>query len=176
MNVPICPSLDDPGFAERAAPVRLLGIDFDGVMTDNTVYVFEDGREAVRCSRLEGYGLRRLITAGVEPVIVSTEENGVVNARARKLNMACIQDVPDKVAAMETLLRERGLDWREAAFIGNDVNDLEVLRRVGLAVIVADAHACVGGDGFFRTQRRGGDGAVRELCDAIAAAKEEAAR
>ena len=105
MSPPGCLSLDDPRFAARAAGVRLLGIDFDGVMTDNTVYVFEDGREAVRCSRLEGYGLRRLIAAGAEPVIVSTEANGVVTARARKLNIACVQSVPDKVAAMETLLR-----------------------------------------------------------------------
>jgi len=168
-----CLSLDDPRFAERAARVRLLGIDFDGVMTDNTVYVFEDGREAVRCSRLEGYGLRRLIAAGAEAVIVSTETNSVVSARARKLNIACIQDVPDKVAAMEALLHERGLGWREAGFIGNDVNDLDVLGRVGLPVVVADAHGCVCIGGVFRTERRGGDGAVRELCDAIAAVKEK---
>jgi len=172
MNAKGCLSLDDPRFAERAAGVRLLGIDFDGVMTDNSVYVFEDGREAVRCSRLEGYGLRRLIAAGAEPVIVSTEANGVVAARARKLNIACIQDVPDKVAAMEALLRERALHWRDAGFIGNDVNDLAVLQRVGLPVVVADAHECVCIDGVFRTARRGGEGAVRELCDAIAAVKE----
>jgi 3-deoxy-D-manno-octulosonate 8-phosphate phosphatase (KDO 8-P phosphatase) len=167
-----CLSLDDPRFAERAAPVRLLGIDFDGVMTDNSVYVFEDGREAVRCSRLEGYGLRRMIAAGVEATIISTETNEVVSARARKLSIPCIQNAPDKVAALEALLRERGLDWSQAAFIGNDVNDLGVLRRVGLAVIVADAHEDVCMDAFFRTLRRGGDGAVRELCDAIAAVKE----
>jgi len=172
MSLPGCLELDHPSFAERAARVRLLGVDFDGVMTDNSVYVFEDGREAVRCSRFEGFGLRRLIAAGADPVIVSTEANAVVGARARKLNVACIQDVPDKVAAMETLLRERGLDWREAAFIGNDVNDLGVLRRVGLAVVVADAHECVCVEGVFRTTRKGGDGAVRELCDAIAAVKE----
>jgi YrbI family 3-deoxy-D-manno-octulosonate 8-phosphate phosphatase len=172
MSLPDCLSLDDPRFAERAARVRLLGIDFDGVMTDNAVYVFEDGREAVRCSRLEGYGLRRLVASGAEPVIVSTDTIEVVGARARKLNVACIQNVPDKVTAMEKLLNERGLDWREAAFIGNDVNDLGVLQRVGLAVIVADAHESVCVDGFFRTARRGGDGAVRELCDAIAAVKE----
>jgi YrbI family 3-deoxy-D-manno-octulosonate 8-phosphate phosphatase len=173
MNLPGCLALDHPSFAERAQRVRLLGVDFDGVMTDNSVYVFEDGREAVRCSRLEGYGLRRLIAAGAEPVIVSTETNAVVGARARKLNVACIQDVADKVAAMEALLGERGLDWRQAAFIGNDVNDLDVLRRVGLPVIVADAHECACIDGVFRTVRRGGDGAVREVCDAIAAVKEK---
>jgi YrbI family 3-deoxy-D-manno-octulosonate 8-phosphate phosphatase len=174
MILPGCLGLDHPSFAERAARVRLLGVDFDGVMTDNTVYVFEDGREAVRCSRLEGYGLRRLIAAGAEPVIVSTEANAVVSARARKLGIAGIQDVPCKVAAMETLLSTRGFGWRDAAFIGNDVNDLEVLRRVGLPVVVADAHEAVCIDGVFRTTRRGGDGALRELCDAIAAVKEKA--
>jgi 3-deoxy-D-manno-octulosonate 8-phosphate phosphatase (KDO 8-P phosphatase) len=172
MNAQGCLSLDHPSFADRAARARLLGIDFDGVMTDNTVYVFEDGREAVRCSRLEGYGLRRLIAAGAEPVIVSTEANGVVGSRARKLDIACIQNVPDKVAAMQQLIADRALDWREAAFIGNDVNDLGVLQRVGLPVVVADAHECVCLDGVFRTTRRGGEGAVRELCDAIAAVKE----
>jgi len=161
-------------FAVKARGVKLLGLDFDGVMTDNRVYVFEDGREAVRCSRLEGYGLRRLIAAGAEPIIISTEVNPVVAARAKKLKIDCIQDVPDKVAAMAKLLDARGLDWSEAAFLGNDVNDLEVLRRVGLAAVVADAHEDVLERGFFRTRREGGDGAVRELCDAIAAVKEKA--
>ena len=162
----------NPDFSARARRIRLLGMDFDGVMTDNTVFVFEDGREAVRCSRLEGYGLRRLLAAGTDAVIVSTESNGVVNARARKLKVACVQDVPDKVAAMTELMMARGLDWTDVAFIGNDVNDLDVLQRVGLSVIVADAHDDVAHHGFFRTTRKGGDGAVRELCDAIAAVKE----
>jgi 3-deoxy-D-manno-octulosonate 8-phosphate phosphatase (KDO 8-P phosphatase) len=164
---------DNPRFAAKAARVKLVGLDFDGVMTDNTVYVFDDGREAVRCSRLEGYGLRRLIAAGAEPFIISTEVNGVVTARAKKLNIGCIQDVSDKVAAMSELLAARGLDWSEAAFLGNDVNDTEVLSRVGLPAIVADAHECVQGRGFFETRRQGGGGAVREFCDAIAQVKEE---
>ena len=165
-------SADDSHFAESARAIRLLGIDFDGVMTDNSVYVFEDGHEAVRCSRLEGYGLRRLIAAGAEPVVISTEANGVVAARARKLKIACVQDVPNKVAAMQALLDARGLDWRQAAFIGNDTNDLALLERVGLAVVVANAHECVLEKGFFQTRRKGGEGAVRELCDAIATVRE----
>jgi YrbI family 3-deoxy-D-manno-octulosonate 8-phosphate phosphatase len=162
----------NPDFAARAARLKLLALDFDGVMTDNTVYVFEDGREAVRCSRLEGYGLRRLAKAGVETLIVSTEANPVVAARARKLATPCLQDVPDKVAALETLMAERGVGWAEIGFLGNDINDLDVLSRVGLPVIVADAHECVQDKGWFRTRRCGGDGAVRELCDAIAAVLE----
>jgi len=163
---------DNPRFAAKAARIKLVGLDFDGVMTDNMVYVFEDGREAVRCSRLEGYGLRRLIAAGAEPIIISTEVNAVVTARANKLKIGCIQDVADKVEAMTKLLAERGLDWSEAAFLGNDINDLEVLRSVGLPAIVSDAHECVHGQGFFETRRKGGDGAVREFCDALAEVKE----
>jgi 3-deoxy-D-manno-octulosonate 8-phosphate phosphatase (KDO 8-P phosphatase) len=167
-------SADNPRFAAKARAVKLVGLDFDGVMTDNSVYVFEDGREAVRCSRLEGYGLRRLIAAGAEPVIISTEANAVVTARANKLKVACFQDVPDKVGAMSELLAKRGLDWSQAAFLGNDVNDIDVLSRVGVPGIVADAHECVHGRGFFETRRRGGDGAAREFCDAIAEVKEAA--
>jgi len=162
----------NPRFAAKAASVRLVGLDFDGVMTDNTVYVFEDGREAVRCSRLEGYGLRRLVAAGATPVIISTEANGVVSARARKLNIECVQNVSNKVATMSELIATLGLDWSQAAFLGNDINDIEVLRRVGLPGIVADSHECLHDLGFFQTRRKGGDGAVREYCDAIAQVKE----
>ncbi|MFQ5563987.1 MAG: KdsC family phosphatase [Parvularculaceae bacterium] len=166
----------DPQFAEKARRIRLFGIDFDGVMTDNGVYVFEDGREAVRCSRLDGYGLARLKRAGAHPVIVSTEKNRVVAARAKKLGVDCVQNVDDKVKAMARLLGSRRLDWDAAAFIGNDVNDLEILKRVGLPLAVSDAHDCLVALDLFRTRRPGGAGAVREACDAIAAALEEASR
>lgn len=167
-------SPDSPEFAQRAARIRLLGIDFDGVMTDNNVYVFEDGREAVRCSRLEGYGLRRAAAAGVHCFILSTEANPVVSRRAEKLKIDCVQNCPDKVIAFRKIVQDRGLAMDEAAFIGNDVNDLELLKLVGLPVIVADAHEDLDGLSAFRTRRKGGDGAVRELCDAIAIVRERA--
>ena len=168
-------SPDLPEFARRAARIRLLGIDFDGVMTDNTVYVFEDGREAVRCSRLEGYGLRRAAAAGVHCFILSTEANLVVSRRAEKLKIDCVQNCPDKVIAFRQIVEQRGLSMDEAAFIGNDVNDLELLGLVGLPVIVADAHEDLDVLNAFRTRRRGGDGAVREVCDAIAIVRERTA-
>lgn len=165
-------SPDNPDFAKRAARVRLLGIDFDGVMTDNMVYLFEDGRESVRCSRLEGYGLRRAAATGVHCFILSTEANPVVTQRANKLKIECIQNCPDKVEAFGVMLTKHGLTMEEAAFIGNDVNDLELLKRVGLPAIVADAHEDLDALKAFRTRRKGGDGAVRELCDAIAIVRE----
>lgn len=165
----------DPSFAERARRARVLGMDFDGVMTDNSVYLFEDGREAVRCSRADGFGLRRLERVGVYCFLLSTEANPVVASRASKLKLDCLQNIPEKVEAFERVLAERGASMEEAAFIGNDINDLGLLERVGLPVLVADAHEAMNGVAAFRTRRRGGDGAVRELCDAIAAVLEGAA-
>jgi 3-deoxy-D-manno-octulosonate 8-phosphate phosphatase (KDO 8-P phosphatase) len=162
----------NPDFARRAARVRLLGIDFDGVMTDNMVYLFEDGREAVRCSRLEGYGLRRVAATGVHCFILSTEENQVVTRRANKLNIECIQNCADKVEAFLMMLSKHDVSMMEASFIGNDVNDLELLKMVGLPAIVADAHEDLNILNAFRTRHKGGNGAVRELCDAIAMVRE----
>ncbi|MEL7541788.1 MAG: 3-deoxy-D-manno-octulosonate 8-phosphate phosphatase [Pseudomonadota bacterium] len=158
---------DNPAFAEAARKVKFLGIDFDGVMTDNSVFVFEDGREAVRCSRLEGFGIKRLKAIGVEPMIISTEKNPVVSMRAEKLKIDCIQAVEDKVAVVRELLARRGLEWSQAGFIGNDINDAGVLTHVGLPVVVADAHPSIEFVGAFRTLRVGGDGAVRQVCDEI---------
>jgi YrbI family 3-deoxy-D-manno-octulosonate 8-phosphate phosphatase len=162
----------DAGFAQAAANVRVLGMDFDGVMTNNAVYLFEDGREAVRCSRFEGFGLRRVEACGVYPIIVSTEANKVVTARARKLKIEARQNIDDKVQELERILAAHSIGWEALCFIGNDVNDLGVLQRAGLPVIVADAHESVQCFNFFRTRTVGGAGAVRELCDAIAAVKE----
>ena len=164
-------TLDDPEFARRAANIRIFGIDFDGVMTDNKVYLFEDGREAVVCSRLEGYGLRAAAAADVYCFILSTERNPVVSARARKLQIDCMQDIPDKVEAFSQILAARGLTYAQAAFIGNDVNDFGLLKEVALPIAVSDAHEALNAIETFRTRRRGGDGAVREACDAIAAAR-----
>lgn len=161
----------DPDFAARARAISFLGIDFDGVMTDNMVYVFEDGREAVRCSRLEGFGLRRAERAGVELVVISTEVNRVVASRAKKLKLHAVQAVEDKVATMGRLLEERGLSWESAGFIGNDLNDVGVLQKVRLPIVVADAHEDLDALQAFRTRRIGGSGCVRELCDAIAVAR-----
>jgi 3-deoxy-D-manno-octulosonate 8-phosphate phosphatase (KDO 8-P phosphatase) len=163
--------MDQPGFRDRARNIEILAIDFDGVMTDNRVYVFEDGREAVVCSRLEGYGLRRAAAAGVYCFILSTEDNPVVSRRAKKLNLDCIQGSADKVASFEAVLKQCNLSFAQAAFIGNDVNDAELLKRVALPVIVADAHSSVHALTPFRTLHKGGDGAVRELCDAISASR-----
>ncbi|HYA03641.1 MAG TPA: HAD hydrolase family protein [Syntrophobacteria bacterium] len=150
---------------ELVRRIRLVAFDFDGVFTDNTVYVFQDGAEAVRCSRGDGLGLERLRALGLHVVIISTETNPVVSARARKLKMPCVQGCSDKRAVLEDLAREMGISLAEVAFVGNDVNDLSCLTSVGLPIVVQDAHQEVIPYGRYRTTAPGGRGAVREVCD-----------
>jgi YrbI family 3-deoxy-D-manno-octulosonate 8-phosphate phosphatase len=167
---------ENPAFVRAQAPIKLLFFDFDGVFTDNHVFVFEDGREAVRCSRFDGIGLRRLERAGVEACIVSTEVNPVVGARAQKLKIASRQGLEDKVAAANELAAERGLALSACGFVGNDVNDIPLLRQVGLPLGVADAHEDIWPYVRWLTRRPGGSGAVREICDAFGAARGVEAR
>jgi YrbI family 3-deoxy-D-manno-octulosonate 8-phosphate phosphatase len=159
--------------AERLRAVRLLAFDFDGVFTDNTVYVFEDGREAVRCYRGDGLGLQRLRRLGLPAVIISTETNPVVTARSRKLGLRCVQGVSDKRGVLEELVAELGLSLEQVAYVGNDVNDLPCLTCVGLPIIVQDAQAELLPLAAYRTTRPGGQGAVREVCDLLAGMLEE---
>ncbi|MGD9067581.1 MAG: HAD hydrolase family protein [Desulfobacterales bacterium] len=145
--------------------IRLIAFDFDGVFTDNMVYVFEDGREAVRCFRSDGIGLHKLKKLGIETVIISTEANPVVSARARKLKIRCIQDCQDKRAVLEDIAHDQGIGLGEVAFVGNDVNDLACLECVGLPIVVQDAHQDVVSTARYQTKHPGGYGAVREVCD-----------
>ncbi|HUR96094.1 MAG TPA: HAD hydrolase family protein [Gemmatimonadales bacterium] len=161
-----------PGVAADLAAVRLVVFDFDGVFTDNTVYVSEDGTEAVRCWRGDGLGLQAVQRLGVGVMILSTEVNPVVSARARKLKVECVQGCDDKRTRLESIVRERGLTLDQVAYVGNDVNDLGCLEAVRLPVVVGDAHASVLAAARLRTLRPGGRGAVREVCDLLVAARE----
>ena len=145
--------------------VRLVAFDFDGVFTDNSVYVSQDGTETVRCTRGDGLGLEKLKRLGIEAVIISTESNPVVSARARKLGIRCFQDCADKRATLEGIAREIGVTLADVAFVGNDINDLPCLTCVGLPIVVQDSHEDVLSLGRYRTQTPGGHGAVREICD-----------
>ena len=145
--------------------IRLIGFDFDGVFTDNMVYVFEDGAESVRCSRGDGIGLKKLKHLGIEAVIISTESNPVVSARAHKLQIRCVQNCADKRKALEDIVEEIGISLSEVAFVGNDINDLPCLTCVALPIVVQDAHQDVIELALYQTKNPGGYGAVREICD-----------
>jgi 3-deoxy-D-manno-octulosonate 8-phosphate phosphatase (KDO 8-P phosphatase) len=144
---------------------RMVAFDFDGVFTDNMVYVFEDGSEAVRCSRSDGLGLEKLKKLGIETVIISTEANPVVSARARKLKIQCVQNCEDKRAVLQEIAHEKGISLTEIAFVGNDINDLPCLECVALPIVVHDAHRDVLATARYQTKSPGGNGAVREVCD-----------
>ena len=145
--------------------IRLVAFDFDGVFTDNMVYVLEDGSEAVRCFRSDGIGLKKLKKLDIDAVIISTEANPVVSARARKLKIRCIQDCQDKRAVLEDIAQENNITLSEVAFVGNDINDLPCLECVALPIVVQDAYQDVAQIALYQTKRPGGHGAVREICD-----------
>lgn len=154
-----------PLLEDRIRSIRLVAFDFDGVFTDNKVYVFQDGTEAVRCHRGDGIGLEKLKYLGVDCVVVSTEVNPIVGARGRKLGVPCVQGCQDKRVALEAIVRERRLSLEQVAFLGNDVNDRSCLEIVGLPMVVQDAHSDVISLATYQTKAKGGEGAVREVCD-----------
>jgi YrbI family 3-deoxy-D-manno-octulosonate 8-phosphate phosphatase len=150
-------------------PIELVVFDFDGVMTDNTVLVTEDGGEAVRCNRGDGWGVQKMREAGVEMMVLSTEAHPVVSARARKLKLPVLQGIADKRHALVAELDRRGVDPGSVVYLGNDENDVDCFALVGLAVAVGDAHPSALGAADLVLSHRGGDGAVRELCDLVLA-------
>lgn len=164
--------LHRPEFAVPVAwPARvdLVVFDFDGVMTDNTVIVGEDGTEAVRCNRSDGLGIDALRAAGIPALILSTERNVVVKARADKLQLPCIHGQADKAKALSAWLAERDIAPEHVVYLGNDRNDSGCFQLVGMPVAVADAHSSVLGLVKLVLSCKGGAGAVRELCDLVLA-------
>jgi len=156
---------------ELLASVQLVAFDFDGVFTDNTVFVSQDGVESVRCWRSDGIGLSRLCKVEVLAIIISTEINPVVQARANKLKLPCKQGVEDKAAAVLDVCLEFGIAPKHVMFVGNDINDIPAFESVGVPVAVADAYPEVEPHILYRTEKPGGLGAVREICDLIFHAK-----
>jgi len=153
------------GIDEIIRRIRLIAFDFDGVFTDNMVFVMEDGTEAVRCFRSDGIGLQKLKKLGIETIIISTEANPVVSARARKLKIPCIQNCQDKHAVLNDIVQKKNITLGEVAFVGNDINDLSCLECVALPIVVQDAYQEVIRTALYQTKCPGGHGAVREICD-----------
>ena len=147
--------------------VRFAVFDFDGVFTDNRVWVNEQGEEALAFSRSDGLGLRRLDEVGVEYLIVSMERNPIVGARAEKLRAECVQGIDDKLSVLRERAERRGVSLEETAYVGNDINDADCLRAVGLPVAPADAWPEVKTLAHWVLERPGGGGCVREFCDAV---------
>ena len=161
-----------PGHKRRALPekVSLVVFDFDGVMTDNRVWVDQDGREMVAANRSDSLGLEILRShAGIQVFVLSKETNAVVAARCRKMKVPMLQAVDDKATAFRQLLADKGIDASEVIYMGNDSNDLPCFPLAGCAVAPADAQPEVLFEADIILRKEGGRGAVRELCDMLLA-------
>ncbi len=142
---------------------KLILLDFDGVMTDDRVIVNEQGIESVIVSRADGLGVNLLKDMGIKIVIVSTEENPVVSARAKKLKVEVIQNVHDKGVCVREYIRNNGFNTDETIFVGNDINDIPAMKEVGVVVVPHDAYQEVKDIADLVLETSGGRGVVREL-------------
>jgi N-acylneuraminate cytidylyltransferase len=158
-----------PGPEPRPIPpeVQILLLDFDGVLTDNRVWVNGTGDEWVAANRGDGWGIARLKEKGVQIAVLSTETNPVVSSRCRKIGVECFQGLEDKASAVEALLAERSIKPENAIFIGNDENDISAFSKVACALVVQDAHPSALAKADIILKHKGGYGAVREVCDML---------
>ncbi|MBI5006338.1 MAG: HAD family hydrolase [Nitrosomonadales bacterium] len=158
--------------AERIKPLRLITFDVDGVLTDGGLYLSDSGEEFKRFNSLDGHGLKMLRNSGIELAIITGRTSKCVELRAKNLGITRVyQGVEDKLAAMQALLADMQLAPEAAAFMGDDVIDLPVMRRVGLALSVPDAPQIVRDHAHYVSQRDAGHGAVREVCELIMGAQ-----
>ena len=166
---PLAPTLQ-PG-AElllRAQDVRVVFFDVDGVLTDGGLYFSEAGESLKRFHTLDGHGIKLLQQAGITPAVVTGRDSPALRLRLRALGVLHARfGTEDKRPAAEDILASLGLQWHQAAAMGDDWPDLPMLRRAALACAPANAHAEVRAVAHVVTQARGGDGAVRELCDLL---------
>ncbi len=155
-----------------AATIRLLILDVDGVLTDGRVYYGARG-EQLQCFNIkDGHGLKSLLHAGVGIAVISGRRSAAVTRRCRELGIRhVVQGSQDKLRDFRALAAKLDVTPAQCAFIGDDVPDVTVLRAVGLAFAVADAHPSARAAAHHTTRRAGGCGAVREVCDRLLAAR-----
>ena len=147
--------------------LKLIAYDFDGVMTNNKVYIDQHGNEMVRVNRADGLGVAGIKEIGIEQLIISTEKNKVVKMRAEKLGLPVYQGVDDKKHALNKICKERDVHLSDVAFVGNDINDLEVMRFAGMSICPKDAHNIILESTDIVMNCCGGDGVIREIYNLI---------
>ena len=145
--------------------IKLIVYDFDGVMTDNRVYVTQDGKESVVCNRGDGLGVNMIRDMSIPQIILSTETNEVVQQRAKKLGIHAIHGSGNKKQSLASYCLEKKISFSEVLYVGNDLNDLEVMQQVEMPVCPADAHEKIRELSSHVTKARGGEGVVRELAE-----------
>jgi 3-deoxy-D-manno-octulosonate 8-phosphate phosphatase (KDO 8-P phosphatase) len=154
--------------AERAARVRLMLFDVDGVLTDGRLWYGPAGEALKAFDVLDGHGLKMLMQAGTAVALLSGRSSSATTARAAELGIAhVLQGIDDKKSAFEALVARLGVAVQETGFMGDEVVDLPVLRRCGFACAPAQAHALVRANVHYVTQAQGGGGAAREACEFV---------
>ncbi len=168
----LLPFAVDQPLLDRAATVRLMIFDVDGVLTDGSLFMDNDGQEYKAFNSRDGHGMKMLARSGVEIGIITGRSSRIVEHRTRELGIRHVrQGCLDKLAVYLELTRELGLEPAQTAYMGDDVVDLPILLRAGLAVTVQDAHPLVKRHAHWVTPSPGGRGAARELCEMIMVAQ-----
>lgn len=147
--------------------IKLLVCDFDGVMTDDSVIVDENGKESVICKRGDGLGIELIKKKGIEVIVISKEKNLVAKIRCEKLKIKILYGIDDKIELFKKEIKNRNLSFDQVCYMGNDINDLDCIKEAGIGVAVADSHKKVIEIADYITTKKGGKGAVREVCDLI---------
>ena len=157
---------------DKAARIRLVIFDVDGVLTDGSLFVGDDGQEYKAFNSRDGHGIKMLIKHGVTVAIITGRTSKVVEHRMENLGIEHVyQGKLDKLPAYEELAAELGISAAETAYVGDDIVDLPVMRRVGLAIAVQDAHPLVRTHSHWQTPSCGGRGAARDVCEMLMEAR-----
>lgn len=153
---------------EKAARIKIVIFDVDGVLTDGRLYLTEDGKEIKAFHSRDGHGMKMLQHSGVQIAVITGRDSPIVSHRMADLGVEHVyQGQREKLPAFIELMAKLGLAADQAAYVGDDVVDLPVMRRVGLAVATQDAHAFVKQHAHWQTPNRGGHGAARDVCELI---------
>lgn len=153
---------------QALASIRLVAFDVDGVFTDGRFYLSDDGVESKAFHTQDGFGIRQLISAGIEVAVISGRKSAAVERRMEELGIAhVVQGCKDKVAALQDMTVTLGIDASQCAYVGDDIPDLPLLNTIGYPIAVANAVAAVKERCQYTTVARGGHGAVREVCELI---------
>ncbi len=142
---------------------KILFTDFDGCLTDDRVWLNQEGEEFVVANRKDGLAIKRLKNLGIQVVITSTETNKVVLARGNKMGVEVLQGLSDKAESIEQYLNQKNLSWKEVWYIGNDLNDLGAIRKAKFSICPSDAVKAVKKEVDLKLKIKGGYGVLSEL-------------
>lgn len=166
--MPLTPPLADPRLVERLRGIRLLALDVDGVLTDGRLHFQSDGIEIKDFHTLDGHGLKLLKRVGIEVALITGRDSPIVSHRASALGISHVhQGVEMKYPVLLALCNQLGIALHQAAYCGDDLPDLGAIRHAGVGISVPGAPAYIRDDADWVTQRPGGQGAVREICDTL---------